>query len=161
VNGGRTPEGHAYAYATALRAFDRRAALTGAADTRAGILLATDGVVAGLFFARGSVLATAPTWMTIVATASIVISAALSVIALMPRALPLGEDPRTVARLVEDNRRLDDSVLQWSLLPGLLAMLDRDDRRLRRKGLAVATGGGFLLVTLGLLAGYHAYTIVV
>ena len=55
-----TPQGASFAFDNAAKALDEQLGRIESLDAKAGILLAADGVLAGLLFATGSVLVQAP-----------------------------------------------------------------------------------------------------
>src|SRR2546425_9259145 len=153
MNGGpAVPEAAAFAFENAMRAISQRSALIDPADSKAGVILAADGVFAGLLFARGSIAVNAPRWIAISVAVSLVLSAGSALFALFPRVFAVGARSRSVADSVAGHPQLNSSAFQWWFLPNLLDGIDEDDRKLRRKVRSLRTAAFLLLGAVGLMA---------
>lgn len=123
------PQSAAFPYKTAQRALDEQLRRIDSLDSKAGILLAADGILAGLIFGRETFISRAPVAVASVAGGGILLSAAPA------------------------------DWIRWRLMGNMLDAVDENHRRLRRKTRWLTAGQGLLLVTLAPVGGYFLYAL--
>jgi hypothetical protein len=106
------PQGATFAFDIAHGALDKQLSRIDSIDTKAGVLLAADGILAGLIVARGSVLETAPWWIAVPAIISILLSFGATLRALAGRSYEIAPTPEEVARLSGASERW----IRWNLI---------------------------------------------
>lgn len=83
------PAGASFAYDTAVAALAEQLRRFGVLDSKAGILIAADGVLAGLLFGRSSLIPAAPRSLAATVVGLVVLSLLLGLVA-----LPIGATER-------------------------------------------------------------------
>lgn len=145
------PPGAPFAFDMALRALDEQLGRIEALDTKAGVLVAADGVVAGFLLGRGSVLARAPLPLARAVIALLFLSMCSALLAFATRRWETAPAPEAMARWLGGG---DEGWLRWRFLPNVLDALDDNRPQLRRKARLLALALATLLVTIALLGGY-------
>jgi hypothetical protein len=149
------PQSAAFAYETAQRALDQQSRLIDSIDAKAGILLAADGILAGLIFGRETFISRAPVAVASVAGGGILLSLACALRALATRNYSLAPEPSDLAGL----SAAPAEWIQWRLMGNMLDAVDEGRRRLRQKARWLTAGQGLLLVMLAPVGGYFLYAV--
>ena len=149
------PAGAAFAYTTSLRSLDEQLRRIEALDSKAGILLAADGVLAGFLFTRGSVLLEAPGWIGILAAIAILVSMTLALLAFATRNYIAAPRAQAVARRAAASERW----LEWRFLPNVLRAIDANALNLATKARFVGLSVLSLLVGVLTTGAYLGYAI--
>jgi hypothetical protein len=148
------PEGIRFTYETASKALDDQLRWIEALDTKAGILMAADGVVAGLVLTRGSFLQGAP---AILATAAALLLFTSFLTALLAFATRRYETAPDLIALIALIRAGDDDFLRWNALPGIVGALDVNESKLGQKADLMFVGNLLLLGGILVVASYFIY----
>jgi hypothetical protein len=149
------PQSAAFAYETAQHALDQQSRRIDSIDAKAGILLAADGILAGLIFGRETFVSRAPVAVASVAGGGILLSLACALRALATRDYSLAPEPRSLARL----SAAPPDWIRWRLMGNMLDAVDESRRRLRQKARWLTVGQGLLLVMLAPVGGYFLYAL--
>ncbi|MGH2728972.1 MAG: hypothetical protein ACRDJI_00020 [Actinomycetota bacterium] len=148
------PQGIRFTYETASKALDDQLQWIETLDTKAGILMAADGVVVGLVLTRGSFLQGAPAGL---ATAGALLLFASFLMALLAFATRRYETAPDLAALLALLRTGDDDFLRWNALPGIVGALDVNESKLGQKADLLFVGNLLLLGGIFVVAGYFIY----
>ena len=150
------PAGAAFAYETSVRSLEEQLRRIEALDTKAGVLLAADGVLAGFLFTRGSILLQAPDWIAISAAFAILASMTLTLVGFAARQYVSSPRPEAIVRRAEAS----EAWLKWRLVPNVLRALDTNAVKLATKAQFIVLSLLALLVGVGTTGAYLVFTIV-
>lgn len=143
------PRGAPFAYAVAERSLEEQLGRIEALDAKAGIVIATNGVLAGLLFGRSSLLLTMPEALAGVISLLVGTSLLLALIAFATRRYSIAPQAEAVRELMG----WGEEWLRWRFLGNLEEALLENNRRLARKtrwlSLALFT---LMLTVVGLVA---------
>jgi hypothetical protein len=145
------PGGASFAFDNATRALDEQLRRIEALDSKAGVLLAADGVLAGLLFATDSILLEAPELVGIAVTAALLASIVLALTAFATRKYETAPTPEAVIGLMNQG---DEVWLKWRFLGNMAVALSINRRKLQRKARILSSAIGFLILVVLLLGGY-------
>lgn len=149
------PAGAGFAYASSLRSLDEQLRRIEALDTKAGILLAADGVLAGFLFTRGSILLEAPEWIGIFAATAVLISMTLALLGFATRNYTTAPRAQAIARRAS----APQAWLEWRSVPNVLRAIDANALNLVRKARLIGLSVLSLLVGVLTTGAYLTYTI--
>jgi hypothetical protein len=146
------PDGAPFAYNVAGAALDEQLRRIEVLDSKAGILIAADGVLAGLLFGRLSLILAAPRALSAIVVGLVVISLLLGLIAFANRRYRTAPHPAAVLRLMA----APEAWLRWRFLGNLQGALLENEGKLTWKAryltaaqvslfVGVALGGYFIL----------------
>jgi hypothetical protein len=152
----RVPRSASLAFDIGLRAVGEQLARIDSLDSKAGILLAADGVIAGLIFVRGGLVATMPMAVALVISVSILLSLVCTLVSFADREYLAPPRPETVARL----SAAPEDWIKWRLMGNVLRAVETNRGRLRSKARWLTLGQATLLVTLMSLGSYFIYELV-
>lgn len=108
-----TPRGIGYAHQAASKTFDDQMRWIDALDTKAGILMAADGVIVSLVVTTDSILLSAPKPVGIAATGLLFISLVFALLAFSTRRYEVAPD---LEPLIQQMQHLEDDGLRWIAL---------------------------------------------
>jgi hypothetical protein len=148
-----SPRGIDYVYETAVDSLRQQLSWIDALDTKAGILIAADGVVAGVVLASDSLIARSSVWTVLVATL-LLSSLALALLAFATRRYEIAPNPR---ELTQSMSLGDERLLKWTAVPSVLEAIDVNEPKLARKADLVFGSALLLLLGVGALAAYLIY----
>jgi hypothetical protein len=157
AHSGLTPRGITYTHDMALKTYDDQMKWIDALDTKAGILMAADGLTVGLVMASDSVLSNAPTLVGVTTATWLFLSLVFALLAFSTRRYEVAPD---IDPLVLQMQHLDDLALKWIALEGLMNAIEVNESKVGRKAgylFASATG---LLVAILVLASFFIYFLV-
>lgn len=152
----RPPKGAEFAYEVAQRSIDDQLRRIESLDTKAGILLAAGGVLAGLVYREGSILAEAPVALGFLASMFLLASLLLALVAFFNRKYRSGLSPQAVT----DFAARDGTWLKWRFQKNLIDIWRWNDQRLRIKAALISWSLGFLLATTVTTGGYFCILLV-
>ena len=147
------PQSASFAFDVAVRAVDEQLARIDSLDSKAGILLAADGVLAGLIFVSGGVVAIAPIGLALIVSVTILLSLMCTVVSFADREYLARPRPETVAPLAA----APEDWIKWRLMGTVLRAVETNRARLRSKARWLTLGQAALLVTLLSLGSYFIY----
>jgi len=145
--------GTSFLYDSALKGLEEQWVWIDALDTKAGILLGAGGVVAGLFFARRSILWFAPTWLGVAVAVVLLVSLALALLSFATRRYERAPD---LEALVGSDERTE-AALKAEELPHLLLALSINEPKIALKASLLFYSGLTLLVSVALFGAYFVY----
>ncbi len=146
----RIPPGTSFAYAVGIRTLDEQLRRIDALDSKAGTLLAADGLLAGILFATSSSVRSAPRWTVVGLVLTLFASLLLALLAFANRRYEDAPNPSHVVRFA----LRDEAWLQWRFMGNVLGAIDVNGRKLRRKARLLASSLVSLIAAVGLLGGY-------
>jgi hypothetical protein len=149
----RIPAGAAFAFDVSKAALAEQLRRLEALDTKAGILLAADGVLAGLFLGSSSTLRLAPKLVAVAALAALIVSMLLSLLAFGTRRYQLAPHPEALIRFMARG----EGWLKWRFLGNLIDALDRNRDNLVMKARLLGGAVLALIASVGLAGGYFLY----
>jgi hypothetical protein len=151
------PQGTDFLFETALRSLDDQMRWIDALDTKAGVLMAADAVVAGLVLTRNSLLLEASPWVGVAVAVLLLISLLLALFSFSTRRFELA--PNVSALLPAPNSGSTAGTMRWTALTDVLGALEVNEPKLGQKAdllfysavglmLAVALFGGLFIFRL-------------
>jgi hypothetical protein len=144
------PSGAPFAFEIARRALDEQLERINALDTKAGVLIAADGVIMGLLAGERSVVTRAPSWTGIIVLATIGVSLILSLLAFTTRRYETAPRPEAVIRLMA----AEPGWLRWRFLDNMREALRNNREKLRIKTRFLSASLTSLIAGSTLLGGY-------
>jgi len=150
------PAGASFAYETSLCSLEEQLRRIEALDTKAGVLLAADGILAGFLFSRGSILLRAPDWIAISAALAILASMALALVGFAARQYKASPKPEAIVR----RAGASEAWLKWRFVPNVLRAFDLNAIKLATKARFIVLSLLTLLVGVGTTGAYLMFTIV-
>ena len=151
------PKGAPFAYEVGARSIDEQLRRTEALDAKTGLILASDGVLAGFVFSSDSLFKTAPRAVGMLLALLILASISLALVAFWNRRYESAPRPELVVRLMMEG----DEWLKWRFLSNVLNALETNRRKLDRKALLVTWALVALIASGWTLGGYFVWTQVV
>lgn len=139
-----------------MRSIDEQLRRIESLDTKAGVLIAADGVLAGLLFSRGSLLLAAPAWLNTVAAAALLASLVLALAAFANRRYDTAPTAHAVIRLMS----APEGWLRWRFLGNILDAIRLNGRKLTWKARFLTAALFFLIASVTLLGGYFMYALI-
>lgn len=146
----QVPPGASFAFEIAVRSLDEQLERINALDTKAGVLIAADGVIVSLLAADRSVLTRAPAWIGVLVLATVGTSLILSLLAFTTRRFESAPRPEAVVRLMS----ADPDWLRWRFLDNMQGALSNNRGRLRTKTRLLSASLTSLIGGATLLGGY-------
>ncbi|MGH2746442.1 MAG: hypothetical protein ACRDKB_00760 [Actinomycetota bacterium] len=150
------PQGAPFAFDNAAKALDEQLGRIEALDAKAGVLLAADGVLAGLLFATDSVLIQVPRVLGVAVAISLLFSILLALLAFSTRKYETAPTPEAVIGLMAQG---GDAWLKWRFLGNLVLALTINRSKLERKARLLSSAIAFLFIVVLLLGGYLTYVL--
>lgn len=147
------PQGGSFAYGNAVRSLDEQLRLLDALDSKAGILIAANGLLAGLIFGRGSFLTRAPSWLSLTTGVLVLASLLFALFAFLSRLYETAPAPEAVARFAQ---RPEDW-LQWRFITNVLDAIEVNRKKLALKGRLLSLGQASLIAAIAPLGGYFVW----
>jgi hypothetical protein len=150
------PDGAPFAYNVAGAALDEQLRRIEVLDSKAGILIAADGVLAGLLFGRSSLILAAPRALSAIVVGLVLISLLLGLIAFANRRYGTAPHPAAVLRL---RRRLKRGSAGGSSATCKVPCFRTRENSLGK--LVISPSQESLFVGVALLGGYFILAIIV
>lgn len=154
---GLTPAGVEYAHDAALKSYDDQMRWIDALDSKAGILMAADGVIMSLLMSRESLLATAPSPVGMATATCLFISLVLALLAFSARRYEVAPD---LDPLVAQMQHLDNDALKWTALEGLANAVEVNETKVATKASYLFLAAIALLAAILILAVYFIYLLI-
>jgi hypothetical protein len=151
-----TPPATDFAFETAARALAGQMRWIDALDTKAGVLMAADAVIAGLVLTRGSILLQGPAWVGVGVALLLLTSLLLALFSFSTRRFELAPDvPALLAAAATESER----DLQWSTLPAVMEALAINEPKITQKANSLFYSGCALMLAAALFGGYFIFHI--
>ena len=144
------PAGARFAYQVALRAIDEQLRRIEALDSKAGVLIAADGLVIGLLAGNRSMIVEGPVWVGFAVVAAVTASLILALLAFTTRRYDAAPNPDAAIRLMT----ADPEWLEWRFLGNLRDAIGANRGKLGTKTRLLSAALVGLLVGAALLGGY-------
>jgi hypothetical protein len=150
------PEGAPFAYDVAIRRLDDQLERISALDTKAGVLMAVDGVLIGLLLGADSLLLKAPLLVATGVIGLVVLSILLALFSFLNQRYQTAPEPAAAIRFM----MAAQDWLKWRFLGNLESALETNDRKLRRKAWLLTAGTVILIAAVVLLGAYFVQAVV-
>jgi hypothetical protein len=145
------PTGSDFVFDAAVRAFDDQMRWIDALDTKAGVVMAADAVLAGLVLMRGSMLLEAPLWVGVLVAALLFLSFVLALCSFATRRFGIAPD---LSALAEQATTDTPSSLRASALSEILDALEMNEPKIGQKANLLFLSGVALMLAIASFAGY-------
>jgi hypothetical protein len=145
-----TPGGD-FAFDTAVRAFTDQMRWIDALDTKAGVLMAADAVLAGLVLTRGSLLLDAPAWVGVLVALLLFVSFVLALLSFSTRRFGIAPD---VSALASEAATTAPSSLRWTALSDIVDALEMNEPKVGHKADLLFASGIGLMLAIASFGGY-------
>jgi hypothetical protein len=151
VDGTRSgsPPGGGFAFDNACRTLERQHRDIDSLDTKAGLLLAADGVLVGLLAGNGPLLVDRP--VGIAGVALVAVSAGSALVGIWPRQFGAAPEPRKFAEATVVSMD-EEPDLKWEFIGNVLEAVEGNRPRLTRKVHFLRAASASLLSAIVLLA---------
>jgi hypothetical protein len=151
-----TPPGTDFAFDTAIRGLADQMRWIDALDTKAGVLMAADAVLAGVVLTRGSILLGAPVWLGVAVAVLLLSSLLLALLSFATRRFELAPDIPGLASAatVESERSL-----RWTALPAVQEALAMNEPKIAQKANLLFCSGCALMAAAVFFGGYFIFDI--
>ena len=139
------PPGIAFVFDTAIRSLGDQMRWIDSLDTKAGVLMAAEAVIAGLVLSRGSILLETPAWVGVAVALLLLTSLLLALLSFSTRRFQLA--PNLQALVAAANTGSAES-LRWGVLPAVLEALEINEPKVAQKAdLLFYSGCSLMLAT--------------
>ena len=145
------PPGTDFVFDAAVRAFDDQMRWIDALDTKAGVLMAADAVLAGLVLTRGSTLLEAPPWVGVLVAALLFMSFVLALLSFATRRFGIAPD---IPALADEAISSAPPSLRWTALAEILDALEMNEPKIGQKANLLFLGGVGLMLAMASFGGY-------
>lgn len=149
------PRGASFAYAVAERNLDEQLGRIEALDSKAGILIAADGVLSGLLFGRSSLLLSMPRPLGVLIALLVGSSLLLGLIAFGNRRYRRAPGVESVIRLMA----FGEDWLRWRFLGSFQLALEENGTKLRWKSRCLTSALSTLIAAVAMLVGYFVFAV--
>lgn len=154
---GLVPEGIAYAHEAASKSYDDQMSWIDALDTKAGILMAADGVIISFVATRDSTLMEAPPVIGVATALFLFCSLVFALLGFSMRRYEVAPD---LDPLLAQMQHQDDEGLKWIALEGLSNAVAVNESKVDGKAWHVFLAGLSLLAGVLVLAGHFIYLLI-
>jgi len=144
------PAGATFAYATAIRTLDEQLSRIEALDTKAGVLIAADGLILALIAGGDGRLARVPAMLLVGIVASVTASLIAALLSFTTRRYETAPNPDAAIHLMA----ADPTWLEWRFLGNMQGAIQENRRKLRTKTRLLSAALTALLLGSTLLGGY-------
>jgi len=151
------PQATGFVYDQARRALEEQMRWIDALDTKAGVLLAAGGLIAGLLIAADSPLEDAPVWVVMATSLLLLGALVLALLAFATRRYETAPNPEALVSSMADSR---DDQLKWMVLPDILEALEINEAKVSEKAAYLFYGGASLLLGIIVFGGYYVFELV-
>jgi hypothetical protein len=145
------PPGGDFVFEAAVRAFDDQMRWIDALDTKAGVLMAADAVLAGLVLTRGSTLLEAPPWVGVLVATLLFLSFVLALLSFGTRRFGIAPD---IPGLADEALSSAPSSLRWEALSEILDALRMNEPKIGQKANLLFLSGIALMLAMASFGGY-------
>jgi hypothetical protein len=144
------PAGAGFAYRVAVRALDEQLQRIEALDTKAGVLIAADGLVLGLLSGERSSLILSPAWVSFPVLAAVASSLILALFAFATRNYDAAPNPDAAIRLMT----AEPAWLEWRFLGNLRNAIIANRSKLKTKARLLSAALVALIAGATVFGGY-------
>ena len=124
-------------------------------DSKAGVIVAADGVLAGFLLSGNSQLADAPDWLATVLVISVFLSITTALLAFATRRFKNAPSFDATMRLMTGGA----DWLKWRFLRNIQDSIHENHKNIEQKARFIALAIGFLLAAVALLGSYSIWNI--
>jgi hypothetical protein len=146
-----------FAYDRTSKALDDQLDWIDKLDTKAGVLLAADGVIAGLVMTKDSVLLTIPNYPAMLVVGLLILSLVLALLAFATRHYEIAPE---IDSLLQQMPNSDDELLKSAALPSLVNALDINEPKVNQKATMLYYSALALLGGIFLFATHFMYFVI-
>ncbi|MGI9194590.1 MAG: hypothetical protein ACR2FO_08820 [Actinomycetota bacterium] len=146
----KPPVGAAFTFDIGVRALEAQSRRVDAIDTKAAVVLAVDGVLAGFFLNRPVASPHPPIWLALLAGTALLVSAITAVLSLWTRKYSTAPQFAAITPMMDN----EESYLKWRFLGNIEEAEVANDVKLRRKVRFLTYALSSLLVEIILIGGY-------
>jgi hypothetical protein len=143
------PPGAAFAFEMGIRTLDQQLRRIEALDTKAGILMAANGVLSGLLFG-GPLALHGPRSVAVPAAVALMVSLVTALVSFANRRYDSAPNPQDLVDLVASG----EDVLNWRLVGSVLEILEVNGQKLDTKTRFLTVSLLSLIATVVLAGGY-------
>jgi hypothetical protein len=143
------PQGD-FVFDTAVRALDDQMRWIDALDVKAGVLMASDGVIAGLVLTRGSILLQAPLWVGVLVALLLFVSLVLALLSFSTRRFEIAPD---IVSLATRSQTETEASLRASAVPGIIDALQINESKVGQKANLLFMSGTGLMLSVAVFGG--------
>ena len=151
----KTPPGASFAFEMGIRTLDDQLRRVDSFDTKAGILIAADGVLAGLLFSARPSLVGSPRVLAISVAFLVTMSLLLALIAFANRRYRTAPQPTAVVRMMS----APEPWLKWRFLGNLEEAIMANEKKLVWKARFLSAALTTVFVAVGILGAYAVYAV--
>jgi hypothetical protein len=144
------PPGGDFIFDAAVRAFSDQMRWIDALDTKAGVVMAADAVLAGLVLTRGSMLLDAPVWVGVSVALLLFVSFVLGLLSFSTRRFGIAPD---VSALASEAATAAPSSLRSTALSDILDALEMNEPKIAAKANLLYLAGLSLMLAIGTFGG--------
>jgi hypothetical protein len=152
---GEVPKGAGHAYEVGRRTLSDQMTSIDALDSKAGIIIAAGGVLAGFLLSRDSRLMQAPPWLAMLLVVSIFFSLATALFAFGTRHFKHAPSFDATMRLMT----ADADWLKWRFLRNIQESIAENHQKIEQKARFLTASIGFLLAAVAALGAYSIWVI--
>ena len=144
------PAGAGLAFETGLRALDEQLRRIESLDSKAGITIAADGVLAGLLLNRASLLSIAPRPLSVLVAVALFSSLTTAILSFMTRRYEFAPSAPVTVRLMI----AEEDWIKWRVLTNVLDAVRNNALKLERKAHLLTAALWSLLAAITVVGGY-------
>jgi hypothetical protein len=152
------PPGTDFLFDRAVRGLDDQMRWIDALDTKAGVLVAADAVIAGLVLTRDSLLLQGPSWVAVAVAGLLLISLVLALLSFSTRRFELA--PSAASLLPDVNAGETAAQMRWRALADVLEALEINEPKVGQKANLLFVSAYILTLAVGVLGGYFVFRLV-
>lgn len=147
------PQGATFAFDVASHSLDEQLRRVDALDSKAGVLLAADGIIASLILGRTVPSPAQPVWVTLPAGLAVLLSMGSALVAFSNRNYETALEPGAIAEVAA----APEAWIRWRFISNMIDAVDTNRIKIDQKARWLTCGQLSLLAGLALLGGYFAY----
>ena len=151
------PPGASFAFDIGRASLDEQLRRIDALDTKAGVLIAADGILAGLVLGSPTFVGRASRPVAVGWMATLILSLLFGLAAIATRRYEFAPTAEAVIRFI----RHDEDWLKWRFLGNLARALEVNGRKLAWKTRALSAALASLIAAVGLSGGYFLYALAI
>jgi hypothetical protein len=152
------PPGTDFLFERAARGLDDQMRWIDALDTKAGVLMAADAVIAGLVLSRDSLLLQGPWWVAVAVAGLLLMSLLLALFSFSTRRFELAPSVASLVPAVKAGGTAAE--MRWRALTGLIEALEINEPKVSQKANLLFFSACSLTLAVGLFGGYFVFHVI-